>query len=47
LPEVVIERYGTPAEEILKPCFDSVWNACGLEQSGNYDAKGKWIKKWI
>ncbi|HHT9153904.1 MAG TPA: helix-turn-helix domain-containing protein, partial [Candidatus Hypogeohydataceae bacterium YC40] len=43
LPEVMIERYDLPAESILKPCFDSVANACGLPGSLNYDKAGKWV----
>jgi len=38
-----IENYDLPADKILKPAFDSVWNACGLKQSINYDNDGNWI----
>ncbi|MDD5014561.1 MAG: ATP-binding protein [Atribacterota bacterium] len=30
LPEVMIENYDTAPEEVLKPCFDALWNACGF-----------------
>ena len=43
LPEVVIENYEVLAEAILKPCFDSIWNACGFPKSLNYDEDGKWV----
>jgi hypothetical protein len=42
LPEVVIENYNVEAQHILKPCFDSIWNACGLSESLNYDENGDW-----
>ena len=42
LPETVIEDFGTPAEKILKPMFDLVWNACGHRESLNFDADGNW-----
>jgi hypothetical protein len=42
LPEVVIEDYDTPAYAILKPCFDSIWNACGFPRCQNYDSVGRW-----
>lgn len=42
LPEVTIENYDEPVKKILKPCFDSIWNACGLERDFNYDENGNW-----
>ncbi len=36
LPEVLLERYDLPARDVLKPCFDSVWNACGFPTWWNY-----------
>jgi hypothetical protein len=41
LPEVIIESYDVQAEDVLRPCFDSVWNACGFPGSFNYDNTGK------
>ncbi|MDY6893683.1 MAG: ATP-binding protein, partial [Chloroflexota bacterium] len=29
LPEIVVDNYDVSSESILKPCFDSIWNACG------------------
>ncbi len=37
LPEILIERYDLSARDILKPCFDSIWNACGFEKWWYYD----------
>jgi len=42
LPEVVIEKYEVKMEDALRPVFDSVWNACGLPRSLNYNDNGKW-----
>lgn len=45
LPEVIIENYDTAPEEVLKPCFDALWNACGFPKSPNYDNTGRRIEK--
>ncbi len=42
-PEVVVESYEKDASNILKPCFDAIWNACGWQQSLNYDEQGLFI----
>ncbi len=42
LPEVVVESFDTPPNQILKPLLDQVWNACGFPASGNFDANGNW-----
>jgi len=42
IPEVQVEQVKVSGEEILKPVFDSIWNACGYERSFNYDENGKW-----
>lgn len=41
LPEVIIEQYDEKPEKILKPIFDSIWNACGYQGSENYDKNGE------
>lgn len=43
LPEIVIENYDVVAKDVLRPCFDSIWNACGFPRSLNYDDDGKWV----
>ena len=43
LPETVIESYEVKGEDVLKPCFDSIWNACGFPRSLNYDKNGEWV----
>lgn len=43
LPDVLIEQYeAVDAPKLMRPIFDSVWNACGFERSFNYDKDGRW-----
>jgi hypothetical protein len=42
LPEVLVENYGADVPTVLRPMFDALWQACGLEQSLNYNAQGNW-----
>lgn len=42
LPEVVMENYDEKPERVLKPCFDSIWNACGFRKDFYYDDEGNW-----
>ncbi len=42
LPEVIIESYDVRAADVLKPFFDSIWNACGFPRSFNYNDEGEW-----
>ncbi len=43
LPEVVIESYDVSADKVLRPCFDSVWNACGFPRALYYNDEGEWV----
>ncbi len=45
LPEIVIETYDIEPENVLKPSFDSIWNACGISRSLNYNDAGEWIER--
>lgn len=45
LPEVIIESYDVMAKDVLKPCFDSIWNACGFASSLNYNEQGEWAPR--
>ncbi len=45
LPEVIIESYDEVAKNILRPCFNSIWNACGFPRSFNYNDKGEWAPR--
>lgn len=40
--EIMIEDYGVSLADVMKPAFDSVWNACGYPVSLNYNAEGQW-----
>lgn len=44
LPEIVIEGFDVDLSEVMRPVFDSVWNAAGWPKSMNYDESGKWGK---
>jgi hypothetical protein len=43
VPECIIEQYNVDSKDILRPCFDSIWNACGFPHSLNYNEKGEWV----
>ncbi|MFH1169547.1 MAG: ATP-binding protein [Chloroflexota bacterium] len=45
LPEAIVESYDEKAEYILKPSFDSIWNACGFSKSFNYNDAGGWAPR--
>lgn len=45
LPEIILENYESEASQILKPIFDSVWNACGFQRSFNYNEQGEWAPR--
>jgi hypothetical protein len=42
LPDVLIENVPCDVPQVLRPVFDALWNACGFQQSFNYDEQGKW-----
>lgn len=42
IPEIVVSDPSFPAQTILKPIFDMVWNAFGFPGSQNYDDLGAW-----
>lgn len=44
-PEIIVDNYEIVAKDVLKPSFDSIWNACGLPRSLNYDDSGNWGAK--
>ncbi len=44
LPDVLMEDYGTDPTVILRPVFDSLWNAAGWSKSLGYDDAGNWGK---
>ena len=40
LPGVLIEGWNVDTAQLLKPMFDTIWNACGKPCSPNYDEEG-------
>ncbi|VVB96997.1 Putative DNA-binding domain protein [uncultured archaeon] len=44
IPEILLERFDSDLAEIMKPAFDSVWNAAGWPRSMNYNETGQWIE---
>lgn len=42
IPEIIIEELDFEPSLLLKPAFDSIWNACGIHRSLSYDDEGKW-----
>lgn len=42
LPEVMMEDMDQRADALLRPVFDQIWQAGGLDSSPNYDAEGRW-----
>jgi len=41
IPEVMVENFDCDMAEVMKPIFDTVWNAAGDIASPNYDTSGK------
>jgi len=45
IPEQIIKKFDEKLEHILRPCFDSIWNACGYPKCFNYDKGDNWTVK--
>jgi hypothetical protein len=43
LPDILVENYATPADAILRPAFDAVWQAAGWNGSQSYNKEGRWV----
>lgn len=41
-PEILMEEYPIDTAKVLRPVFDSIWNASGYLQSPNYGENGDW-----
>ncbi len=41
-PEILVEMPDYNPAAVMRPAFDSVWNAAGWERSLNYDTQGEW-----
>ena len=42
IPEILLESYDLDPTAVLRPVFDTVWNAAGWVRSMNYDENGAW-----
>jgi len=42
VPEIVVETFNSDITLLMRPAFDTVWNAAGHPRSMNYDSEGKW-----
>ncbi len=45
LPEYILQNYEDTPEDILRPMFDLIRNACWYPRSYNFDENGHWIGK--
>ena len=45
LPACIIENYGITADyhKVIRPAFDSLWNATGYSKSQFFDESGVWV----
>ncbi|MFZ5807608.1 MAG: helix-turn-helix domain-containing protein [Verrucomicrobiota bacterium] len=43
--ETVVDSFETDSSHVLRPLFDSIWNACGWVRSINYDQNGNRCRK--
>jgi len=43
IPEVLLDSFEFEPGEVMRPLFDSIWNAAGWPGSTNYNAAGKWV----
>jgi predicted HTH transcriptional regulator len=44
IPDILLDDYSVKIPNILKPAFDSIWQACGYECSPNYDEQSNWSR---
>ena len=42
LPDVLVESVDSDIAEVMRPVFDTVWNAAGWARSMNYNDEGNW-----
>ncbi|MCG3134759.1 MAG: hypothetical protein HMLKMBBP_02120 [Planctomycetes bacterium] len=41
-PDVLVTDYGADLRRVLRPAFDSLWNAVGIRESASYASGGRW-----
>ena len=44
-PETLVESYPDRADGVLRPIFDTIWNAAGYSACPNYDDEGNWTSR--
>lgn len=44
-PEIMVESFSDDPGQILKPAFDTIWNAAGHPRSLGYDEQGRRIQR--
>jgi len=42
VPEIVVDDFDSQSSDILRPVFDTIWQACGWNGSQNYYENGIW-----
>jgi hypothetical protein len=45
LPEIFVDSLDIDETKLLKPVFDSLWNACGFKRSFDYNEQGEWVPR--
>jgi len=43
VPEILVEDHEVEPHRVMKPIFDTVWNAAGWPESPYYDKEGNWV----
>jgi hypothetical protein len=43
LPEIYLDSYSVDVSAIMRPVFNVLWNAVGLEHCDMYDGQGQWM----
>lgn len=44
LPEVIVEGFTDKMDAVLRPVFDTLWQACGHDRCPSYDENGNWTE---
>jgi hypothetical protein len=44
IPEMMVEDFNSDPHRVMRPIFDSMWNAAGWSRDMNYDENGNWIR---
>jgi hypothetical protein len=42
VPEVIVDDFECDVLDVLRPVFDTAWQAAGFSRSLNFDAAGQW-----